>query len=113
MFSFPQTDAKAFQKFTATQQDQLMADFTAAVATHERAVTGATHNNRARAWGRWEIYCQSVGCSNFYMDGLSKQEKILMLRAFVMAVRSGRFSGECYETLAEGTVNKKINLKNL
>jgi hypothetical protein len=35
-----------------------------------------------------EKYCQSVGCSDFYMDGLRKQEKILMLKAFAMAVRS-------------------------
>jgi hypothetical protein len=27
-------------------------------------------------------YCQSVGCSHFYMDGLSKQEKILILGVF-------------------------------
>jgi hypothetical protein len=49
-----------------------MADSTTAVATHERAGMGATHNNKVRAWGRWEKYCQSIGCSNFYMDGLGK-----------------------------------------
>jgi hypothetical protein len=52
MFLFPQTDAKAFQYITATQQDQLMADFTAAAATRERAITRATHNDKARSWGR-------------------------------------------------------------
>jgi hypothetical protein len=36
-FSFPETDAKVFQDITITQQDQLMADFTAAAITHERA----------------------------------------------------------------------------
>jgi hypothetical protein len=65
-----------------------MADFTTAATMHERALTGATHNDKARAWGRWEKYCQSIGCSNFYMDGLGKQETILMLEAFVMIVRS-------------------------
>jgi hypothetical protein len=40
------------------------------------------------------------------MDGLSKQEEI---GAFAMAVRSRRFSGECYETLAEGTVRGTIS----
>jgi hypothetical protein len=43
------------------------------------------------------------------MDGLEKQEKILMLRAFTMAVRSRQFSGECYGTLAEGTVRGTIS----
>jgi hypothetical protein len=45
---------KHFKNITTTQQDQLMADFTAAAATREQAVMGATHNNKARAWGRWE-----------------------------------------------------------
>jgi hypothetical protein len=63
-----------------------MADFTAAAATHERAVMGATHDNKTKAWGRWEKYCQSFGYSDFYMDGLGKQEKILMLGAVAMAV---------------------------
>jgi hypothetical protein len=73
-----------------------MADFTAAAATYERVVTGATHDDKAKAWGRWEKYCQSVGCSDFYMEGLGKQEKMLMFGAFAMAVRSGWFLGECY-----------------
>jgi hypothetical protein len=83
-FSFPQTDAKAFQNVTTSQQYQFIADFTAAAITHERAVMGATHDDKARAWGRQEKYCQSIRCSNFYMDGLRKQEKILMLGAFAM-----------------------------
>jgi hypothetical protein len=62
----------------------LIADFTAVAITHERAVMGATHDDKARAWGRQEKYCQSIRCSNFYMDGLGKQEKILMLGAFAM-----------------------------
>jgi hypothetical protein len=77
MFLLPQTDVKLFRNITATQQDQLTADFTAAVATRERAVTGATQDNKARAWGRLEKYCQSIGCSNFYMDRLGNQEKWL------------------------------------
>jgi hypothetical protein len=85
-----------------------MADFTAAAATRQRAVMGATHDDKARAWGRREKYCQSIRCSDFYMDGLQKQEKIIMLGAFA-AVRSGGFSGECYGTLAEGTVRGTIS----
>jgi hypothetical protein len=42
------------------------------------------------------------------MDRLARQEQILMLGAFSMAVRSGRFLGEKYATLAEGTVRSTI-----
>jgi hypothetical protein len=38
------------------------------------------------------------------MDGLRKQEKIIMLGALAMAIRSRGFLGEGYRTLAEGTV---------
>ncbi len=79
MCSLPQTDAKLFQIITTNQQDQLMAHFTAAAATCERAATGASHKDKARACGRWGKYCQSAGCSNFYMGGLGKQEKIWLL----------------------------------
>ena len=38
------------------------------------------------------------------MDSLGKQEQTLLLGAFAMAVRSGRFSDLRLNTLAEGTV---------
>jgi hypothetical protein len=98
-----------FKYITAIQQDHLIADFPAAATTCERTVMGVTHDNEARAWGRWEKYCQSNGCSNFYMDGLRKQDTILMLGVFAMAVRSRRFSGECYGTLVEGKVRDTIS----
>jgi hypothetical protein len=43
------------------------------------------------------------------MAGLARQEQILMLGAFAMAVRSGRFFGEKYDTLAEGAVRSTIS----
>jgi hypothetical protein len=43
------------------------------------------------------------------MDSLSKQEQILMLRAFAMAVRSGQFSDKKIGTLVEGTVRGTIS----
>ena len=43
------------------------------------------------------------------MDGLGKQEKILMLGAFAIAVRSRQFLGEHYGTLAKGTVRGTIS----
>jgi hypothetical protein len=43
------------------------------------------------------------------MDSLSKQERILFLGAFAVAVRSGRFSDLQFNTLAEGTVRGSIS----
>ncbi len=89
---------------TDSQQDQLMADLTAAAAAHERAIMGATHNDAAQAWGRWTKYCLSIGCNSFYLDGLSRQEQILILGAFGMALRGGRFLLSRHDTLVEGTI---------
>jgi hypothetical protein len=61
------------------------------------------------AWGRWEQYCKSVGCNGFYLDRLSQKERILMLGAFALAVREGRFLWEYHECLAEGTVQGTIS----
>jgi hypothetical protein len=77
-----------------------MADFHAAATAPECAITGTTHNNGAQAWRRWEQYCKSVGCNNIYLDSLTRQEQILMLGAFAMDVRTGRFLGEKYKNLA-------------
>jgi hypothetical protein len=86
-----------------------MADFHAAATACKHAIVRATHDNRAQAWRRWEQYCKSVGCNYIYMDGLTRQEQILMLGAFAMAVRTGRFFGEKYKTLAERTVRSTIS----
>jgi hypothetical protein len=43
----PKSDARPYQDITNTQQDQLLADFTAAAIARERAVTGGTHNGKA------------------------------------------------------------------
>ncbi len=102
--SFSITDAREFQYITATQRDQIVADFAIAVATREQAVAGMTHNDKAQAWGRWTKYCASVRCKDPFMDELSQQEWIPMLGDFAMAVRQGGFLGECFEVLAEGTV---------
>jgi hypothetical protein len=55
--SFSQTNISTFCNITTPQQDQLLADFTAVALTCEQAVTGGTHNNQSRAWGKWEKYC--------------------------------------------------------
>ncbi len=50
-----------------------MADLSAAALARERAITGDTHNDAARAWRRWTNYCMSIGCDDFYLDGLERQ----------------------------------------
>jgi hypothetical protein len=89
---FSTTDADAFQDISAAQQDQIFADFATTALTREQAVTGGTYEDKSRAWARWEEYCLSIGCQDIFMDSFSKQEQMLLLRAFAMAVRSGRFS---------------------
>ena len=54
-------------------------------------------------------YCNSVRCNDFYLDRLTQQEKILILGAFAMAVREGRFLWERHERLAEGTAQGTIS----
>ncbi len=111
MLPFLQIDARAFWDIFAPQQDQLVADLHAAAATRERTITGASQDNGAQAWGRWEQYCKSVGCDYLFLDRLTQQERILMLGAFAMAVREGRFLQERHERLAEGTVQGTISHK--
>ena len=106
---FPPTDSNAFRDISPSQRDQLLADFTAAAITHERGVRGGTHNDESRSWWCWREYCLFVGCTDFYLDSLSKQGQILMLWAFAMAVRSGRFSDKKFGTLVEGTVRGAIS----
>jgi len=75
----------------------------------ERAVTGGTHDGESCTWARWEKYCLSIGCQDIFIDSLSKQEQIVLLGAFAMAVRRERFSDSLFNTLAEGTVRGTIS----
>jgi hypothetical protein len=96
--------------YTSTaQQDQLMADLSAAAASREQAITGATHNKGTWAWNRWQQYCKSVGCDDPYLNSFSQIKQNLMLGAFAMTVRESRFTQHCSETLVEGTVQGIIS----
>jgi hypothetical protein len=88
-----------------------MADLLAAAASRERAITGASHDDGAHAWGRWQqwCWCESVGCNETYLDGFNQVEQNLLLGAFSMAVREGRFSRDHSEQLVEGTVRGTIS----
>ena len=43
------------------------------------------------------------------MDQLARHERIIMLGAFAMAVREGRFLRDCHEVLVEGTVSGAVS----
>ena len=88
-----------------------MADLAAAAAASEDAVTGKTQEDQARAWRRWESWCESVGLEedSIFLDEFSRGERIRLMGAFAMALREGRFSGPSFKTLAEGTVRSAIS----
>jgi hypothetical protein len=107
--SLSRTDAGKFPNITASQRDQLMADLLTAATSREQAITGASHDDGARAWRRWQQWCKSVGCAELFLDSFSQVEQNLLLGAFAMAVREGRFSRNCSEPLVEGTVRGTIS----
>ena len=87
-----------------------MADLAAAETARKGAVTGKTHEDQARAWRRWCEWCDSVGITeDKCLDGCTKPQRIKLMGAFSMALRGGRFSGQAYDTLAEGTVRGAIS----
>ena len=86
-----------------------MADLIAAETAREGAVTGKTHEDQARAWRRWEAYCDSIGIiEDEFLDHFKKPQRIKLMGAFAMALRGGRFSGPAYDSLAEGTIRSTI-----
>ena len=105
----PTPDSGALQDVSASQQDQLLAGFTSTVLTYGQAVTEGSHEDKSHTWAGSEKYCLSVGCLDIFTDSLSKLERILLLGAFSMAVRSGRFADLRFNTLAEGTVRGTIS----
>jgi hypothetical protein len=109
VFPLPKSDAEPFQDITDTQQDQLLADLTAAAIARERAVTGGTHDVKAQAWQRWTTYCKSIGCTDLFMDQLTQNELISMLGEFAMAVGEGQFLRDCHNVLVEGTVRGAVS----
>jgi hypothetical protein len=109
VLSFPQTDAGKFPNITATKRDQLLVDLLAAAASRERAITEASHDDGARSWGRWQKWCKSIGCNDLYLDQFSQIKQNLLLGAFAMAVREGRFSLNHSDALVEGTIRGAIS----
>ena len=87
-----------------------MVDLVAAEAAREGAVTGATHEDQARVWRRFKMWCDSVGLTNdYFLDNFSRGQRIRIVGAFAMAMRGGRFSGPSYDTLAEGTIRDAVS----
>ena len=51
----------------------------------------------------------SIGCDDLYLNKFSQVEQNLLLGAFAMAVREGRFTKDRTEPLVEGTVRGTIS----
>jgi len=87
-----------------------MVDLVAVNTTSQDAVTGKTHEDEARAWRRWIEYARSIGITqDFFLDGLTKPQRIKLMGAFALAMREGRFSSQAYDTLAEATIRNTIS----
>ena len=87
-----------------------MVDLVAVNTTSQDAVTGKTHEDEARAWRRWTEYARSIGITqDFFLDGLTKPQRIKLMGAFALAMREGRFSSQAYDTLAEATIRNTIS----
>jgi hypothetical protein len=99
-----------FQVVPLPRKNQIVADLITAATARERAVTGATHEDQARAQRRWIEYLKSIGLSHDpFLDSLNRCQWNLLICAFATAVRDGRFSSNAFKTLAAGTVRNTIS----
>ena len=106
----PRTGNPTFQNITSSQRSRLLANLSAAETARKRAVTGATHEEQARAWKRWCEFADESGFGhNILLDGLTKPNRAELLGGFAEALRSGKFSGPSIETLAEVTIRNAIS----
>jgi hypothetical protein len=87
-----------------------MVDLVTADAARQDAVTRKTHEDEARAWRRWIEYAKSIGITqDFFLDGLTRPQRIKIMGAFAMAMREGRFLSQAHDTLAETTIRNTIS----
>lgn len=87
-----------------------MGDLTAAETARSTAVQRGTHDDHARAWKRWNKYCDDTGLKgDIFLSDLTKCERIHIFSCFAVAVREGRFSRPGDAPLAAGTVKSTIN----
>ncbi len=87
-----------------------MADIAAAMVAAEAGVGGGTHENDARAWSRYNKYCNSIGLDgNYFLNGMPQQHRIAIMGAFAVAICEGRFlrlgDGPLAKKSVEGSVN--------
>jgi hypothetical protein len=87
-----------------------VADLIAAATARERAVTGATHEDWARAQRQWIEYLESIGLSHDpFLNSFNRCQWNLLICAFATAIRDGRFSSNAFKTLAARTVRNTIS----
>jgi len=107
---FPSQLPPSFSGCSTTQRNRIVADLIAAATAREGAVTGATHEDQARAQRRWDEYLKSIGLEHDpFLDTFTRCQRNLIICAFATAVREGQFSSDAFETLAAGTVRNTIS----
>jgi hypothetical protein len=91
-------------------EKRIVADLIAAGIARERAITGATHEDQARAQRRWTKYLKSIGLDHdLYLTSFNRSQRSLLICAFATAIREARFSSDAFKTLAAGTVRNTIS----
>jgi hypothetical protein len=102
--------AKFFQNFTPTQRNCLLADLAAAETARAAAVQRSTHDDHARAWKRWNEYCNKTGLTgDIFLTDLTRNKQTNIFSCFAAADREGKFSRPCDAPLAAGTVKTTVN----
>jgi hypothetical protein len=88
-----------------------MADLPAALAACQTAVNGSKFKNKAWTCRGYTEYCESCGLgNNFFLNGVSQNEKIEIMGTFALAVCKERFSGPGNAPQAKRSVSITLNL---
>jgi hypothetical protein len=110
MLALPLSASPSLSGCTTAQRNRIIADLIAAATARERVVTGATHEDQAQSHRQWIEYLESIGPSHDpFLVRFNRCQQILLICAFMTAVREGRFSRDAFKALAAGTVKNTIS----
>jgi hypothetical protein len=94
---------------TSPQRDRLIRYINSAAIARQEATVRQTKTKRVTAWRCWNAFLISVGfAESFFLDGMSKFQRNIIISSFAQAVREATFSPQNQETLVEGTVNDTV-----
>ena len=86
-----------------------MVDCVAAEITRESAVQQGTHAKQAKVWKRWSKYNKCIGNNDLFLIFFSGHQQIKIIRAFVLALSEGQFSGPAYDQLVDNTISSTVS----